>query len=166
MASPPDYLQFVVKNEHLLTAYAYCVTGDWADADAAVRECLVLARHRWDSLVSDVEIWRLLRSVAVSLLDRAELDRPAGGTSPQAGWPQPAGGITEAGILARERSFMELPLRQREAVALVFGAGLEVAAAAAVMGIGRSAVRIHLARTSQGLATWILSAGMDDQHQW
>ena len=46
-----------------------------------------------------------------------------------------------------------LPLREREAMLLVFGAGLDHDDAAAVLGIGRSALKMRIHRAKKRLAT-------------
>lgn len=147
MFSGTDFMGFVSANRGKLTAYCYCVLGDWTAAERTARHTLMILGESFEGRRRpEVEMWKVARRLAVTALDRLAAGSPAGPAEER----RP--------VLTGE--LIRLPLRQREVVAMVHGQRLTEAFVAEVLGITVGSVRIHLARAEQGLAELTGTVGL------
>ncbi len=129
-----------------------------ADAEELAQETLCALVERWrrlgppenpEAFVFVIARRRAARvAVKAALLQPLELlgDRPSRHPLPD----DQAEAEEALGHLRRELA--RLPSREREAMLLVFGAGLDHDAAAAALGIGRSALKMRIHRAKKRLA--------------
>ena len=146
----------VMFGEHYrcLVRMAALLVGDVAAAEAVVQDCFVAMHGAWRRLKDGDKALSYLRHCLVNRSRSAVRHQMATGRStPQPGpgvpgasreappWPEPA----VAGALRA------LPVRQREALVLVFYGGLTEAQAASAMGIRPGMVHNHLAQAVERL---------------
>jgi RNA polymerase sigma-70 factor (ECF subfamily) len=141
-----------------MRAFARCLCGDPAPADALVGAALSKARlGPGDGRKSaDLEVWllTLVRDEYASMpADPGTHGAAAGGALAGPGAPAVSPGVDDLG-----RALLKLPRDQREALALVEGAGLSCADAAAICGCATATIRVRLGRSRQNLLAILANA--------
>jgi len=141
----------VMFGEHYrcLVRMAALLVGDVAAAEAVVQDCFVAMHGAWRWLRNGDRALSYLRHYLVSRSRSALRHQMVTGRNT----PQPGPGVPGAGregpLLpepAVAGALRALPVRQREALVLVFYGGLTVAQAASAMGIRPGMVHDHLAQ--------------------
>jgi DNA-directed RNA polymerase specialized sigma24 family protein len=130
------------------------LVGDAAAAEAVVQDCFVAMHGAWRRLKGSDKALSYLRHCLVNRSRSALRHQMVTGRST----PQPGPGVPGAGRKAPPQvepavagALRALPVRQREALVLVFYGGLTEAQAAAAMGIRPGMVHHHLAQAVERL---------------
>lgn len=132
---------------------AYAISGDRHAAEDLLQVTLVRVGRRWDAIRDPLAIDAYVRRSLVRE-HASTMRRPATRQETALGWvPEPRRGSDEPGPLTRAELWdlvLELPPRQRAAVALRYYEQLSEAETAAVLGCSVGTVK---SSTSRGLAT-------------
>jgi len=146
----------VMFGEHYrsLVRMAALLVGDVATAEAVVQESFVAMHGAWRRLRDSEKALPYLRHCLVNrsrsvVRHRIVTGRGApkpGPGMPAAEWQAPP--LPEHAVVGALRV---LPLRQREALVLIYYGGLTEAQAASAMGISPGAVKSHMARAVEAL---------------
>ncbi len=152
MADHIGFDEFYTGTRHRLVTFLYAMTGDRAEAQDAAQEAYVRAWQRWSavSAYDDPEAW--LRTVAYRLCVnhwrkarnrvRAYLRH---GTGPDAASPHPD-------TVALIAALRQLPVGERQAIAMHHLMDLSVADVAAQTGVPVNTVKTRLVRGRRALA--------------
>jgi RNA polymerase sigma-70 factor, ECF subfamily len=148
-----DFAKHFDRTGPALVRLCYLATLDREAAADAAQEALARAWRNWDRISapgSDPAAWT--RTVALNLC-RSRWRTVARQTRlmPRA-WTVAARTDVMPDV-DLQRALLRLPVRQREAVVLHYWADLDVAACAAAMGVSAGAVKRHLSRARERLAS-------------
>ncbi len=138
-----------------LVAQAYGVAGDRVEAEDAVQEAFARAVAAGDRFrrVDNPEAW--LRTVALNVLRRRwRRSRMFGALSPRLATPADVPGISEDHVAVIE-ALRELPVSQREVLALFYFGDLSVHEIAATLGIADGTVKSRLTRGRTALTALV-----------
>jgi RNA polymerase sigma-70 factor (sigma-E family) len=146
----------VMFGEHYrcLVRMAALLVGDVAAAEAVVQESFVAMHRAWRRLGDSDRALAYLRQGLVNRSRAVLRHRPGIGRKPSKSKPGVPAAERQAPPLPEHAvvgAVQALPLRQREALVLVYYGGLTEAQAASAMGISPGAVTSHLARAVAAL---------------
>ena len=146
----------VMFGEHYraLVRMAALLVGDVATAEAIVQESFVAMHGAWRRLRDSDKALPYLRQCLVNrsrsvLRHRIVIGRNR--SKPKPGLPRAERQALPLPEHAVVRALRALPLRQREALVLIYHGGLTEAQAASAMGISPGAVKSHLGRAVEAL---------------
>ena len=146
----------VMFGEHYrsLVRMAALLVGDVATAEAVVQESFVAMHGAWRRLRDSEKALAYLRQCLVNrsravLRHRIVIDRNT--SKPKPGMPSAERQVPPLPEHAVVGALQALPLRQREALVLIYYGGLTEAQAASAMGIRPGMVQNHLARAVETL---------------
>jgi RNA polymerase sigma-70 factor, ECF subfamily len=147
-----------------LVAQAYAVAGDRVEAEDAVQEAFARAVAAGDRFrrVDNPEAW--LRTVALNVLRRRwRRSRMFGALSPRLATPADVPGVSEDHVAVVE-ALRQLPLSQREVLALFYFGDLSVHEIAETLGVADGTVKSRLTRGRAAL-TGLMRTPVEVRHE-
>jgi RNA polymerase sigma-70 factor (sigma-E family) len=151
----PAFTQLYALHYRSLVRLAAMLVRDDLAAERVVQDAFVAAHARWDRLRNPEDALAYLRQAVVNSSRSVLRHRKVTGNALQLAPPDMPG--SEHAVLFRAEqsavlaALRHLPVRQREAIALRYYAGLSEAEIAAALGISRGAVKSHTARGMEAL---------------
>lgn len=159
-----DFDDFYASGYRRCAALAYVLTGSAVDGDDLVQEAFCVAYRRWPeiSAYQDPLAWvrKVIVNKAMSRGRRVGRElRAIARLGSRAQVPAPAIEPAERGLW---RLVGELPKQQAAAIALHYVDDLSVDSIAAVLGCSAGAVKTHLSRGRQALASRLATSAMKE----
>jgi RNA polymerase sigma-70 factor (ECF subfamily) len=158
-----DFDDFYASGYRKCAALAYALTGSASDADDLVQESFATAYRRWNEISAYDDPLAWVRKVMVNnAMSRGRrLRREIGALARFHGRPGVAAPAVDDADRELWRQVGELPKKQAAAIALYYVDDLSVDAVAQLLGCSAGAVKTHLSRGRQTLATRIANPRKD-----
>jgi RNA polymerase sigma-70 factor (ECF subfamily) len=150
-----DFDDFYTRGYRRCASLAYVLTGSVGDADDLVQEAFAIAYRRWSEIAAYDDPLAWVRKVMVNkAMSRGRrLRRELAAVTRLGNRPAAAAPIIDAVDRELWQRVGKLPRQQAAAIALYYIDDLPIDGVAAVMGCSAGAVKTHLSRGRQALAT-------------
>jgi RNA polymerase sigma-70 factor (ECF subfamily) len=163
MRDPVSFDEFYRATSHGMLRYGFALTGDRAEAQDLVQEAYARAWRRWRTVAEHPAPAAWVRLVIARLAtDRWRRLLGLRAALARTGPPQPAPAPSEDTVLLVE-ALRQLPVAQRQALALHYLLGFSVEEIAAETGVAAGTVKSWLSRGRTRLARSIGGLEPDDR---